>query len=253
MKTISFVSTKGGVGKSSSTILVANYLAAIGKSVLVIDTDYSNSTTLHYLESKAGLKGKGFSQAIKAGRLTDNIVSTQNENIEIIPSNSDIEHLLLKDDLFLSRLLTTEQKELSLYDYGLIDTSQGFNSTITNALYASDLILTPVLLCQFDMISCLTLQSKIIDADKLPCWGLFFNGVNQYAQNKNSSHYQYISLYKKTFSQCLNIYLPKTAAVTNRIDRDQQITRKTSEKIFDGVKALVEIITGEPVSEPVSF
>lgn len=252
-KTVSFVSTKGGVGKSSSTILVANYLAAAGKSVLVIDTDYSNSTTLHYLESKAGLRGKGFSQAIKSGRLTDNIVSTQNENIEIIPSNSDIEHLLLRDDYILSRMIEAEQKELSVYDYVLIDTSQGFNSAIDNAIYASDLILTPVLLCQFDMISCLTLQSKIVEADKLASWGVFFNGVNQYAQNKNSSHYQYISLYKKTFSQCLNIYLPKTSAVTNRIDRDQQITRKTSEKLFDGVKALVEIITSEPVSEPIGF
>ncbi len=253
MKIVSFVSTKGGVGKSSSTILIANYLAAVGKSVLVIDTDYSNSTTLHYLESKAGLRGKGFSQAVKTGRLTDNIVSTQNENIEIIPSNSDIEHLVLKDDLVLSRLVEMEHKELSLYDYILLDTSQGFNSTINNAIYASDLILTPVLLCQFDMISCLTLQSKIVEAEKMSSWGLFFNGVNQYAQNKNSSHYQYISLYKKTFTQCLNIYLPKTSAVTNRIDRDQKITRKTSEKIFDGVASLVEIITGEPVSEPVAF
>jgi cellulose biosynthesis protein BcsQ len=68
-KIVAFVSTKGGVGKSSSTILAANYLAAMNKSVLVLDTDYSNSTTLYYLESKAGLQGKGFANAIKTGKL----------------------------------------------------------------------------------------------------------------------------------------------------------------------------------------
>ena len=101
MKTIAYVSTKGGVGKSSSTILTANYLAAMGKNVLVIDTDYSNSTTLYYLESKASLLGKGFSAAIKSGNLTENIVSSRNEQIDIIPSNTDIERLDIKDPYLL--------------------------------------------------------------------------------------------------------------------------------------------------------
>jgi len=242
-KIVAFVSTKGGVGKSSSTILTANYLAAMGKSVLVLDTDYSNSTTLYYLESKAGLQGKGFSAAVKSGSLVNNIVPTRNERIDIIPSNSDIEHLVLKDDFILSGMIATEQESLKVYDFIIIDTSQGYNSIIANAIRASAVILTPVLLCQFDMISCLTLQSKIIEADKLSSWALFFNGVNQYAQNKNSSHYQYISLYKKTFSQCLNLYLPKTSTVTNAIDRDLKISRKNNEKLFDGIVGIVQLIS----------
>ncbi len=253
MKIIAFVSQKGGVGKSSCTIMTANYLAATGKSVLVIDTDYSNSTTLYYLESKAGLQGKGFSQAIKRNCLTDNILSTRNEQIDIIPSNTDIEELVLKDDFILSNLIVAESTALSLYDYVLIDTSQGYNSTVANAIRASDMILTPVMLCQFDMISCLTLQSKMVEADKLSAWGLFFNGVNQYAQNKNSAHYQYISLYKKTFTQCLNLFLPKTSIVTNAIDRDLKINRKANDKLFDGVKGLVELITGSSSPEPDNF
>lgn len=253
MKTIAIVSTKGGVGKSSSTIMIANYLASMGKSVLVIDTDYSNSSTLYYLESKAGLRGKGFSAAIKHKNLTDNIVSTRNEHIDIVPSNTDIEQLVIKDDTELALLLETERDALSVYDYLVIDTSQGFNSSVSNAIRAADIILTPVMLCQFDMMSCLTLQSKIVEAGKLGSWGLFFNGVNQHAQNKNSSHYQYISLYKKTYSQCLNIFLPKTSAVTNAIDRDMKISRKVNEKLYDGIKSLVELVTEEPVSDVDSF
>jgi cellulose biosynthesis protein BcsQ len=253
MKIVSFVSSKGGVGKSSSTILTANYLSAAGKTVLVIDTDYSNSTTLYYLESKAGLQGKGFASAIKSGSLTKNIVPTRNERIDILPSNTDIERLVLKDDFVLSSLIESEKESLRLYDFIFIDTSQGFSSTIANAIRASEIILTPVLLCQFDMISCLTLQSKIVEADKLASWGIFFNGVNQYAQNKNSSHYQYISLYKKTFSQCLNLFLPKTSAVTNSIDRDVRITRKNNEKVFDGIKGLVSVITDDILDDVESF
>ncbi len=252
-KIVAFVSTKGGVGKSSSTILTANYLAALEKNVLVIDTDYSNSTTLYYLESKSSLQGKGFSNALKNGCLVDNIVSTRNEHIDIIPSNTDIERLVLKDESVLKNLIAIDADALTLYDYILIDTSQGYSSTVENAIYAANIILTPVMLCQFDMISCLTMQSKIIEADKLLSWGLFFNGVNQYAQNKNSSHYQYISLYKKTFSQCLNLFVPKTSAVTNVIDRDIRITKKDNDKLYNSIKGLVSVIVEESILDVESF
>lgn len=252
-KIIAFISTKGGVGKSSSTILTANYLAALGKNVLVIDTDYSNSTTLYYLESKAGLQGKGFANAINKDCLIDNIVSTRNERVDLIPSNSDIDRLVIKNEFQLKSLLDTEKESLRAYDYILIDTSQGYNSSVVNAIHASDIILTPVMLCQFDMISCLTLQSKIVEADKLSSWGIFFNGVNHYARNKKSSHFQYISLYKKTFSQCLNLFIPKTSAVTNAIDRDIKITRKSNEKLFDSIKELVSVIVNESIEDVENF
>lgn len=252
-KIIAFISTKGGVGKSSSTILTANYLAALGKNVLVVDTDYSNSTTLFYLESKAGLQGKGFANAINNNCLIDNIVSTRNEKIDLIPSNTDIERLVIKNEYQLKTLFDSEKESLSVYDFILIDTSQGYNSSVVNAIHASNVILTPVMLCQFDLISCLTLQSKIVEANKLFSWGIFFNGVNHYAQNKNSSHYQYISLYKKTFTQCLNLFIPKTSAVTNAIDRDIKITRKNNEKLFDSIKELVSVIVNESIKDVENF
>lgn len=251
-KIISFVSTKGGVGKSSCTIMVANFLASAGKSVLVVDTDYSNSTTLFFLESKSGLGGKGFSAAIRNRNLLENVVPTRNQNIDIIPSNSDIETLKISDNETLKNIITNSSA-LSIYDYIIIDTSQGYNPTVANAIVASDIILTPVMLCQFDMISCLNLQAKITELQKSSSWGLFFNGVNQYAQNKNSSHYQYISLYKKTYSQCLNVFLPKTSVVTNAIDRDMKITRKINEKLYEGIKALAELITQEQFSDIENF
>lgn len=51
MKTICFSSIKGGTGKSSLCILLANYTAAAGYRVLVADLDIQNSATSYYLDS----------------------------------------------------------------------------------------------------------------------------------------------------------------------------------------------------------
>ena len=138
------------------------------KNVLVIDTDYSNSTTLYYSK-----QGKLYWERIfccnKSGNLTKNIVSSRNEQIDIIPSNTDIERLDIKIRIY-SKLLDNEADSLKTYDFILIDTSQRYNSVVLNAIHA-EIILTPVMLCQFDMISCLSLQSKIVEAEKISSWG----------------------------------------------------------------------------------
>lgn len=252
-KIISFISGKGGVGKSSCTILTANFLAELKKTVLVIDTDYSNSTTMYYLETKAGLDGKGFTTAIKKENLIDNIVPTRKEHIDIIPSNNSIEKMEIKSAMLLKTLFMQEEEFLAAYDYILIDTSQGYTTAILNAVYASDLIFTPVLLSQLDIMPCMTLQSKLDEAGKINSWGILFNSVSHHVQNKKSSHFQYIALYKKIFTQCLNIYIPNTAAVSNYIDRDIKITNKKNTKLVEGIKAIVEIILQESVETIESF
>lgn len=45
---ITISSIKGGVGKSSTVILLVNNLAARGYKVLVIDMDLNNTVTIYY-------------------------------------------------------------------------------------------------------------------------------------------------------------------------------------------------------------
>ena len=45
---ITVSSIKGGVGKSSVVLLLANNLASRGRKVLVIDTDLNNTVTVYY-------------------------------------------------------------------------------------------------------------------------------------------------------------------------------------------------------------
>lgn len=246
LKTISLVSTKGGVGKSSTTILLANYLAASGKNVLVVDTDYSNSTTLYYLQNRIDMQHRGFTRAMKQGSICENIVPTQNMNIDILPSNDDIDSFNLRDPDLLKSVICNEEKRLSVYDYILIDTSQGYNSVVVSAILASDIILTPVMLCQFDLMSGITLRAKIMDdCDKYDAWYLFFNGVTHHIENPNSSQYQYITLYRKTFPNCMDVYVPRTSMVTNAIDRALKIRKEKNEKLFSAIAQLGEMVTGE--------
>jgi chromosome partitioning protein len=235
-KIISFVSSKGGAGKSSLAILLANFIAACGRNVLVIDTDFSNSTTLYYLQNRVSLQGKGFGNAIKEKNVLDHITGTNHENIDIIPSSSNIEKLEIRDKSLLGELLKNDDAVQGVYDYIIIDTSQGYNAIVRAAICASDIVLTPVMLCQFDLMSCITLRAKIIeDSNKYNNWFIFFNGVNHYAQNRRSNHYQYISLYKRTFENCLDVYIPHTASVANAIDRSIPIKRRNNEKLHGAI------------------
>jgi cellulose biosynthesis protein BcsQ len=232
--------------------MAANYLAALGESVLFMDTDYSNSATLYYLESNAG--EKGFAESIKKGSVSGNIIPARRENIDIVPSDKSIEGIRLKDRHTLLRLLEAESGPLSVYGYIIIDTSQGYNLITANAITASDLVLTPLMMCQFDLMSCMALRGKITEeCGKYEAWHLFFNGTNRHILNPNSGSHQYMSLYKKTFSNCLNVYIPRTTAVVNAIDRDMPITRKSSEKLYSAIRSLASVIAGGEAGEAGAF
>jgi cellulose biosynthesis protein BcsQ len=251
-KVVSFVSQKGGSGKSSTAIMAANYLAALGKSILLMDTDYSNSATLYYLESRTG--EKGFAGSVKRRAVSENIIPTRRDNVDIVPSDKNIESIKLKDSRALLEILEAESEQLSVYDYIIIDTSQGYNVITANAVTASDLVLTPLMMCQFDLMSCLALRGKITEeCGKYGAWRLFFNGVNRYILNPNSGSYQYMSLYKKTFDNCLPVYIPRTTAVVNAIDRDMPVTRKNNGKLYDAIRLLAGVITGGEAAEAGAF
>jgi cellulose biosynthesis protein BcsQ len=243
-QTLSFVSSKGGAGKSSCAILLANYLAACGKSVLFIDTDYTDCGTLYYLQNRTALRGRSIAEGIRVKHLCTNIIATNHENIDIIPSNTDIENFEVHDKDVLRNLLEAESEELCVYDFIIIDTSQGYHSLITAAICASDIILTPVMLCQFDLMSGITLRAKIIEeCGRYDHWHLFFNGVNQVLEKPNSSHYQYISLYKKTFPNCLDLFIPRSAMVANALDRSLLITKKSHERLHTAIYTMAGIVS----------
>ena len=57
-KVITIANNKGGVGKSTCTIHIAQYLAELGHKVVVVDFDTSNFTSLDWWQDNQNLSDK---------------------------------------------------------------------------------------------------------------------------------------------------------------------------------------------------
>ena len=146
-KIIGFVNQKGGVGKTTSTINVATYLAEAGKKVLLVDLDPQGNASsglgidAHSLE-------KNLYHAMILGLQPEQIIlRTETEGLHIIPSAQDlagaeIEMVHLDNREF--RLHHVLRQVRSYYDYILIDSPPSLGLLTINGLVASDEVVIPV-------------------------------------------------------------------------------------------------------------
>jgi cellulose biosynthesis protein BcsQ len=248
-----FVSRKGGVGKSSSAVMTANYLAALGKSVLVVDADYGNSLTLSYIEDRNFMKGKGFARAVKGKDIAGNIVPTKRENVDILSSNTDMEGLRMRDPDALANLFEAEAETLSVYDNIVIDTAGGYSGVTAAVIKASDLLLTPYRLSLFDYAGCTSLYNEMKALGKYEAWRIFFNEVSRYAEKPGSAQNRYIKECREWFPQCLNLFVPQAVAVLDAVDWSKSVKRKGNEKLHGAVRRLAGLAAGEEVGEVEAF
>jgi chromosome partitioning protein len=141
MKTLAVVNHKGGVGKTTLTVVLLHLLAEQGLKVLAVDLDPQANLTLCLTQNISEdipqsyhLLIKGSSQPISLG------------NIDLIPSSlllSQAEFELVSmhaRELRLKRALST----FNSYDLILVDTPPNLGILTINALIASDGVLIPV-------------------------------------------------------------------------------------------------------------
>lgn len=187
MKTISFVNMKGGVGKTTTALNVADYLARVEqKRVVVLDVDPQFNAT------QCLLTPDEYVQHLKNGKDTIfNIFDTEESSITSVVAGttrvkpkefSDIE-LIKKDciwtlpgniDLYRLEMIAGEGREFSLkryidealtpknIDYVIIDTPPTPSVWMTSALIASDYYVIPVRPDPLSMIG-IDLLRSIID------------------------------------------------------------------------------------------
>ena len=92
-KTIAFANNKGGSGKTTTCANVGYSLSALGKKVLLIDGDMQLNLSLSFftedevLEFAAGEKNLYLAMK-KEEDLTDYVVHTPYENLDLIPSST---------------------------------------------------------------------------------------------------------------------------------------------------------------------
>ena len=146
-KIIALVNQKGGVGKTTSAINLATYLAEAGRFVLLVDLDPQGNAS-----SGLGVdireKGKSLYQSMVLGEpVTQSIVRLKNFGHDLIPASQDlagagIEMVHMDNREF--RLYNVLREIRTSYDYIIIDSPPSLGLLTINGLVASDEVVIPV-------------------------------------------------------------------------------------------------------------
>ncbi len=147
MKIIAFSNQKGGVGKTSTCVNVAAFLAKKGKKTLLVDMDPQGNTTTGVGFNKGELEASVYNVLIEGAPAKDCILHTGIENLDILPSSielagAEVELVYLKSrEKRLSVALEAIKGE---YDYIAIDCPPSLGLLTINALAASNSVVIPI-------------------------------------------------------------------------------------------------------------
>ncbi len=236
---ISITSLKRQVGKTSTTILLANCLGMSGKKILVIDLDISSSLTNYYLKKDTeyliGERNAAYAMLKVTNDLSEYIVPTRHEGVDLVASS-----------LYLVDLRTVEEKRQSkilkgvkeIYDYIIIDCPASYCALALNAYSASNFII---------------IVAKVTEDYQTTT---FLTGKIRCETNKGNNLYLHLNFYYPQFSnakggkqkECLTVFksefknftpvtswFPATQDVRSAIDRKLIISNnyyKKKNRIF---------------------
>jgi len=151
MKVISLINQKGGVGKTTSAVNIADILGSQNHKVLLIDLDPQGNTT-----STSGVDKKSIEYTTKDLILDKDVlvkdIKIKCDYYDLIPSNLGV----AKTDLGLMQQMRNEEKlrkKLSNidYDYVVIDCPPSLSLSTINGMIASDLVVMPLELEEYSL------------------------------------------------------------------------------------------------------
>lgn len=218
---ITFSSLKGGVGKSTDAIMLANCLAARGKSVLVIDLDSCNNSVSSFYTM--GIEGvtelyleKNIFKALTDRDIKSNIIPSNRAGISVVFSSVKLPDIRTIDIHVLKKIIHEVYDD---FDFIVIDTSPTYDNHTISALYAADIIFTPFILTSFDFTTTKFLNEKILDElpEQYEKWYLLYSRwLSQWENIENSTQAEYARLFESTFSNVLDgAKIPDSRAAYN--------------------------------------
>lgn len=163
-KVISVTNQKGGVGKTTSCVNLAAYIADSGKKVLLIDMDpQGNACSSLGVEVE---KGKNSIYEVLMGEidLKDAIYPSVMKNLDVVPSNVDLagaEVDLVYVDNREKVLFEALKQVVDEYNYIFIDCPPSLGLLTVNALVSTDSIIVPIQCEYFALIGLSQLMNTV--------------------------------------------------------------------------------------------
>lgn len=146
-KVIAFCNQKGGVGKTTTAINLAAYLAISGKKTLLIDIDPQGNATSGLGIDKHSINTSIYHLLIDDADPKTILIGTQIQNLSLFPSNLN----LTGAEVELVGILGREHKlkkalasVLDDYDFILIDCPPSLGLLTINALSAANSVIIPI-------------------------------------------------------------------------------------------------------------
>jgi chromosome partitioning protein len=146
-KTIAFCNQKGGVGKTTTAINLASYIALSGKKVLLVDIDPQGNATSGLGINKHDIQHSVYHLLIDDADPKTIIMNTQVPNLSLFPSNLNLTGAEVELVGTLGREHRLKKALAGLandFDFILIDCPPSLGLLTINALSAANSVLIPI-------------------------------------------------------------------------------------------------------------
>lgn len=160
---------KGGVGKTTFVVNLANYLVLKGKKVLVVDTDVQANASYALSENESFETVELFKEisTILAAKISNNKLCIATASSELLDED-ELDEVIFKENL----------KELNeKFDFIIIDTAPVINNKLIVCLEISNKVITPIELEIFSIQGLELMVNTILNIKKVYNKELDFVGV----------------------------------------------------------------------------
>ncbi len=147
MKILAIANQKGGVGKTTTSVNLSAALAALGKNVLLVDTDPQGNATSGVGIDKNNVEYSVYDMLVEDVSINKVVIPTEQENLWIIPANIALAGAEIELVSAMSREVRLKYafKELEQdYDYIIIDCPPSLGLLTINSFTAATGIIIPV-------------------------------------------------------------------------------------------------------------
>ena len=145
-QTIACANQKGGVGKTTTVVNLATYLAIAGERVLIVDLDPQGNATSGFGIDRSALSTTLYDVVLGETPMAASVLATAVDRCWIAPASVSLagaEVELASVDRRERRIATVLTPVLDAYDYVILDCPPSLGLLTVNALTAADSVLIP--------------------------------------------------------------------------------------------------------------